>query len=141
MKKLLLIGSVGCGKTTFLQHLHGLDQTYAKTQAIYSHDGTWDTPGEFVDSLWLKHALQQASTQVDLIVFLHAATSPTCKIPPLFATYFTKPAIGVVTKTDLATPAEIDHARTVLKLTGATDIYPVSSTTGDGYDLLLPRLQ
>ena len=31
MKKLLLVGGVGCGKTTLLQRLEGRDIAYAKT--------------------------------------------------------------------------------------------------------------
>ena len=140
MQKLLLIGSVGCGKTTFTQRVKGLDQNYSKTQTIYTEDGIYDTPGEYVDTWWSKPALQQASLEVDLIVFLHAANISMSKIPPVFSTFFVKPVIGVVTKIDLATREEIDHARSLLVEAGASEVYEVSSITGEGFDTLLPRL-
>lgn len=139
MKKLLLIGSVGCGKTTFLQRLQGLDQSYAKTQAIYTQDGISDTPGEYIDSMWFKPALQQASTEVDLIVFLQSATSGIAKIPPMFTTFFVKPAIGIVTKTDIASSEQIAHAREILELTGVKQIYELSSLTGEGFETLISQ--
>jgi len=141
VKRLLLIGSVGAGKTTLMQRLHGLEQTYAKTESVYTQGGVWDTPGEFVDSMWLKHALQQASTEVELILFIQAANSGTAKIPPLFTSYFTKPVIGVVTKIDVASQSQIAHARQVLGLAGARELYEVSSLTGQGFDELLARLE
>jgi len=141
MKRMLLIGSVGCGKTTFLQRLQGLNQTYAKTQAIYTSDGVWDTPGEYIDSLWFKPALRQASMEVDLIVFLQSATAGVAKIPPMFTTFFTKPVIGIITKIDLATPAEIQHAREILELTGVREIFAVNSLTGEGFEPVVAALQ
>jgi len=140
MKKMLLIGSVGCGKTTFLQRLQGLDPTYSKTQAIYTQEGISDTPGEYVDSMWFKPALRQASMEVDLVVFLQSATMPVVKIPPTFTTFFPKPVIGVVTKIDIATEEEIRRAREILQLTGVTTIFDVSSITGQGFDELAAYL-
>ena len=140
MKKLLLIGSVGCGKTTFLQRLKGLEQSYLKTQAIYTQEGISDTPGEYIDSIWFKPALRQASMDVDLIVFLQAATVGMIKIPPTFTTFFSKPVIGIITKIDIATPEQILHAHEVLKLTGVTQIFEVSSITGEGFEELIPHL-
>ncbi len=140
-RKLLLIGSVGCGKTTFLQRLKGLERTYSKTQAIYTFEGVSDTPGELVDSIFLKPALRLASLGVDLILFLQAANVSIAKIPPMFTTFFPKPAIGVVTKIDLASEAEIAHAKSVLGLTGVREIFPVSSVTGEGFEELIPRLE
>ncbi|MDR0959238.1 MAG: EutP/PduV family microcompartment system protein [Propionibacteriaceae bacterium] len=141
MKRLMLIGSVGCGKTTFMQRLHGDVQEYSKTQTIGANDGIWDTPGEYMDSLFFKSSLKQTSSEVDLVVFLQAATVSMQKIPPAFTTFFPKPSIGVVTKIDLATPAQIAHARHLLDLTGVKEIYEVSSITGEGFDELLPRLE
>jgi len=140
-RRLLLIGSVGCGKTTFLQRLQGIEPSYRKTQAIYSQDGIWDTPGEFIDSPWLKPALRQASTNADLVVFLQAATVAIAKIPPGFVSFFVQPVIGVVTKIDIATPGQIAHARHLLKLAGARQLFEVSSLTGEGFDDVMPYLR
>lgn len=141
LRRLLLIGSVGCGKTTLMQRLLGLDQVYSKTQAVAGQAGIWDTPGEFIDTMWLKPALRQTSTNAELVVFLQAATVATAKIPPGFRSFFIQPVIGVVTKIDLATPDQIDHARHLLSLAGARPIFQVDSLSGHGWDDLLPALR
>jgi ethanolamine utilization protein EutP len=141
MKRLMLIGSIGCGKTTLMQRLQGKQHEYAKTQTIGISEGIYDTPGEYMDSLFFKSALRQTSAEVDLVVFMQAANQEMQKIPPTFTTFFTKPSIGVISKIDIATPKQIQHARHLLELTGVTEIYEVSSMTGEGYDALLPRLQ
>ena len=42
MRSILLVGSVGVGKTTLKQRLRGEDLSYAKTQALEVHDGVVD---------------------------------------------------------------------------------------------------
>ena len=39
MKKIILVGTVACGKTTLCQRLNGLDISYKKTQALA--EKTW----------------------------------------------------------------------------------------------------
>lgn len=140
MKRILLVGSVGCGKTTLLQRLHGAEFRYSKTETIYTQGRVVDTPGEYLEMPWFKHALRLASFEVDLVVMLASATVGEGKFPPGFATFFMPPAIGVVTKTDLAGPKQIGQAETYLRLAGATEVFEVSSVTGEGIDELTARL-
>jgi len=70
VKRLLLIGGVGCGKTTLLQRLHGEELRYAKTGEMYTSGAVIDTPGEYLELPWFKHALRLASFEVDLVVLL-----------------------------------------------------------------------
>jgi ethanolamine utilization protein EutP len=60
MRSILLVGSVGVGKTTLKQRLRGEDLEYAKTQALEVHDGVIDTPGEFLESRFYKHSLSSS---------------------------------------------------------------------------------
>ena len=73
MRSILLVGSVGVGKTTLKQRLRGEDLEYAKTQALEVHDGVIDTPGEFLESRFYKHSLINASYDVDTVVLVQAA--------------------------------------------------------------------
>ena len=41
MKKLILIGRTGCGKTTLTQALLGKKLVYHKTQAVYYGQAAW----------------------------------------------------------------------------------------------------
>ena len=140
MKRILLVGSVGCGKTTLLQRLHGEELNYLKTETIYTEGGVVDTPGEYLELPWFKHALRLASFEVDLVVLLASATVYEGRFQPGFTTFFMPPSIGVVTKTDIATPAQVESAGNHLRLAGATEILAVSALTGAGMDALVARL-
>lgn len=140
MKRILLVGSVGCGKTTLLQRLQGAELHYVKTETIYTMGKTVDTPGEYLELPFYKHALRLASFDVDLVVMLASATVGEAKFPPGFTTFFMPPAIGVVTKTDLADRKQIDQAEAYLHLAGVTEVFEVSSLTGDGIDALTARI-
>lgn len=140
MKRILLVGSVGCGKTTLSQRLHGVDLSYTKTETIYTQGKTVDTPGEYLELPWFKHALRSASFEVDLVVMLASATVGEAKFPPGFTTFFMPPAIGVVTKTDIADRKQISQAGSYLRLAGVTEVFEVSSVTGEGIDELTARI-
>lgn len=140
MKRILLVGGVGCGKTTLLQRLRGSELDYAKTETIYTDGALVDTPGEYLEVPWFKHALRLASFEVELVVLLASATVAEAKFPPGFVTFFMPPSIGVVTKTDIATPAEVRTAANHLRLAGATEVWEVSALTGAGVDALAARL-
>ncbi len=140
MKRILLVGSVGCGKTTLLQRLHGEEFVYAKTETIYTDRAVVDTPGEYLELPWFKHALRLASFETELVVLLASATVSEAKFPPGFTTFFMPPSIGVVTKTDIADPDQVRTAGNHLRLAGATEIFEVSSLTGDGIGALTERI-
>ncbi len=140
MKKLLLVGSVGCGKTTLLQRLEGTQLSYSKTETIYTAGQVVDTPGEYLEVPWFKHALRLASFEVELVVLLASATVSEAKFPPGFTTFFAPPSIGVVTKTDIADPAQIAVAGDHLRLAGVSEIFEVSAVNGEGIETLVDRL-
>jgi ethanolamine utilization protein EutP len=140
VKKLLLVGSVGCGKTTLLQRLRGIDFEYSKTETIYTDGQVVDTPGEYLELPWFKHALRLASFEVELVVLLASATVSEAKFPPGFTTFFPPPSIGVVTKTDIADEAAVKTAGNHLRLAGATEVFEVSALSGAGIEALAARL-
>ncbi|MCW3157276.1 EutP/PduV family microcompartment system protein [Micropruina sonneratiae] len=140
MKRILLVGSVGCGKTTLLQALHGAALNYSKTETIYTDGTVMDTPGEYLELPYFKHALRLASYEVELVVLLASATVAELKFPPGFTTFFMPPSIGVVTKTDIASPGQIDTAGDHLRLAGVGEVLQVSAVTGAGLDALRERL-
>lgn len=137
----MLAGPVDSGKTTFLQHLLRREKTYSKTQTIALEGNILDTPGEYLEHGMFNRALLLTSYDADLVLLFQSATAPETKLPPGFATYFTKPVLGVVTKVDIATAEEIGRARSFLGLAAAHDMVEVSSITGAGFDALVPRLR
>ncbi|MFT4050607.1 MAG: EutP/PduV family microcompartment system protein [Solirubrobacterales bacterium] len=139
MRSVLLVGSVGVGKTTLRQRLHGEELDYAKTQAVETHDGVVDTPGEFLESRFYKNALINASYDVDTVVLVQAADLRGTRFPPGFSTAFNREVIGVVTKCGLPDNRR-DDAIGHLKLAGAGKVFCVDSVTGDGIEELAAEL-
>jgi len=140
VRHILLIGSVGVGKTTLRQAIHGEDLDYAKTQAIEVKAGVVDTPGEFLESRFYKHALITASYSVDTVVLVQAADERGTRFPPGFSTAFNRPVIGVITKSGLGTPETIHEAEGQLRLAGARDVFIADAFTGEGMDELKETL-
>lgn len=137
-KKVIMMGGTGVGKTSLCQFLDHQDIQYNKTQAVEMIGGKMvDTPGEFTELTWRFGSLQVMTTDVDLILFLHSANSPRTLFPPQFATMFTKPAIGVVTKIDIADEHMINLAQQHLVQAGARKVFPISAVTGEGVESLL----
>ena len=134
MKSILLVGSIGAGKTTFRQRLQGLPIEYAKTQAIETFASAIDTPGEYLEVGRYKHALMLASYDVDAVLLIQAATTDETRFPPGFASTFNREVIGVVTKAGIATESQIQHAIEHLTRAGAHQILVVDSVTGEGFD-------
>lgn len=131
---MLLVGSVGAGKTTFRQQLCEEDLEYSKTQAMEVFGDIIDTPGEYLELGRFKRALLLASYDVDVVVLLEAANYDETRFPPGFAAGFNREVLGVVTKVDKADPAQIDEAVRHLELAGAQRVWCVNSLTGEGYE-------
>ncbi len=134
MKKTMLVGGIGDGKTTFRQQLLGQKIRYAKTQTMDVDQGILDTPGEYLEHVRFQRALQVASYDVELIVLLLEATSDQCRIPPNYSAAFNADVIGVVTKIDLATSAQIADAEAQLRQAGARAVFHVNCHNGVGFE-------
>ena len=133
MRSILLVGSIGAGKTTFRQQLQGLPIQYAKTQAIETFETAIDTPGEYLEVGRYKHALMLASYDVEVVVLIQAATSEDTRFPPGFASTFNREVIGVVTKAGIAAETEVHDAIDHLTQAGVHEILVVDSVTGKGF--------
>ena len=137
MKKLLMIGTVSCGKTTLSQYLSGMELVYKKTQALDVIGTAIDTPGEYLEHRAYMRNLMVLSADVDYILFLMDPTQERFMYSPVHSASFPVPVIGVVTKIDIATPKQIADAREMLEITGASPIFNISSYTGEGIPELL----
>lgn len=133
VKTILLVGSVGAGKTSFRQRLLDQPVDYVKTQAMECFDGVLDPPGEYLDQGRYQRALQVASYDVDSVVLVLDPTVGQSRIPPGFAAGFNREVIGVITKSALATPEQMDEAAGHLRRAGAAEILRVDSITGEGF--------
>ena len=136
MKKTMLIGRTGCGKTTLIQAIQGRKITYKKTQAVSFCGTIIDTPGEFVENRRFYSALMASSTTCDIVGLVQDATATNSIFPPKFGSMFNKTIIGVVSKTDMdgSNPA---LAEKFLRWAGAQEIFHTSSIQETGIKALL----
>ena len=68
------------------------------------------------------------------------ATENGTMFPPAYNSMFAKPTVGIVTKSDIATPEQIEKAKKYLKMAGARKVFVTSSVTGEGFDELVELL-
>ena len=102
MKKTMLIGRTGCGKTTLTQKLMNEEVKYKKTQSVTYKSKIIDTPGEYVENKMFYKSLLVLSADAKLIVLVQSAIDGATLFPPKFSTMFPrKEVIGVITKIDL----------------------------------------
>ena len=135
MRKLFLYGRTEAGKTSLTQALKGEKLHYHKTQYNNSWDITIDTPGEYIESKKIAHALCSISFDSDVIGVLCAANEPYNVFCPGEIGFTTRPMIGIITKIDLPN-ANIPMVTQWLKEAGCQRIFPVSNETGEGIDEL-----
>ncbi len=129
MKKLLLIGRSGCGKTSLTQALRGEKLHYQKTQGMVFDDFLIDSPGEYAENHDLGCALALYSYEADVVALLIAADDDYSLFPPCITCLVNREVIGVVTKIDKANPK---RAERWLRLSGCKKVFFVNSVTGEG---------
>lgn len=140
-KRIILIGRSAAGKTTLCQFLSHEALRYHKTQTVQIVNRNMiDTPGEYLERTYMRGALMVTATDADVIVLVQDATENGTMFPPAYTSMFAKPAIGVVTKSDLADEHQLVKAKKYLKMAGAGQLFVTSSTAGTGFEELLDAL-
>ncbi len=139
MKKLMLVGRVGAGKTTLTQALRHEKIDYHKTQYIGYGDWLIDTPGEYLENASLASAIALYSYEADVIGILMASNEPYSLYPPNCVGHVNREVIGIVTKMhdDEGSP---ERAERWLRLTGCKNIFFVDSVTGEGVENIIEYL-
>jgi ethanolamine utilization protein EutP len=135
MKKMLLVGRTGSGKTSLIQSLQGQSISYKKTQAV-RYDGLFiDSPGEFLENRRLYSALLTSSLTCDVVGLVQDSTLINSVYPPKFASMFRKTIIGIVTKVDKEN-SNPERAEEFLRRAGAKRIIRTSAIDKTGLELL-----
>ncbi|SDB23067.1 EutP/PduV family microcompartment system protein [Eubacterium oxidoreducens] len=139
MKKIILIGRTGTGKTTLTQALKGKQITYHKTQYVNHYDVIIDTPGEYCENRTLAHGIVLYAYEADVVGLMMSATEDYSVYSPNIASLATRDVIGIVTKINEPN-ARVDLARNWLRLTGCKTIFCIDSITGEGVADILQYL-
>ena len=138
MKKLILIGRSGVGKTTLTQALKGEKTHYHKTQYIDYGDFLIDTPGDYAETHDLGAALCLYAYEADVVALLIAADEQYSLFPPNITCMVNREVIGIVTKRDKADPTTAEEW---LRLSGCETVFHVDSKTGTGINKVLEHLK
>lgn len=135
MKKIMLVGKTGSGKTMLIRAIQGSTLVCKKTLAVRYEGPFVDTPGEYLENRQLYTALMATSSKCDIIGFVQDATVVNSIFPPGFATMFNKKIIGIVTKVD-SKDCNISRAEKFLGWAGAEIIVKSSSIENTGIEFL-----
>lgn len=127
----MLVGRVGCGKTTLTQVLQGRPIGYHKTQYINYFADVIDTPGEYAETKELARGLAVYSYEADVIGLLLNATEQQSLYPPNLSGAVNREMIGIVTQIDKP-EADPALAESWLRLSGCKRVFHVSAYNGDG---------
>jgi ethanolamine utilization protein EutP len=138
MKKTLLVGRHGVGKTTLKQALRGEEIHYVKTQYMDYGDWLIDSPGEYAEVHGLGAALAIYSYEADIVALLISADDDYSLFPPNITCMVNREVIGIVTKIDKASP---ERAENWLRLSGCERIFHINSHTGHGVEELKAYLR
>lgn len=142
MKRIMMMGRVSCGKTTLCQRLAGGPLTYKKTQTVEIIGQAIDTPGEYTENRRLMRGLTVSAVDADLVVFLQSSVDEEFSFSPGQASMFGVPAVGVVTKIDLAKDQQsVAQAGELLVLAGVEQVFLISCITGEGIEEFAEYLQ
>lgn len=140
MKKIILMGRSECGKTTLTQALKGREITYHKTQYINNFDVIIYTPGEYLQTHTLGHALALYTYEAHVVGLLLSATEPYSLYPPNITCMCNRDVIGIVTK--IHDPkADPERSARWLRLAGCKQIFYVDSKEGEGIPEILEYLR
>ncbi|MBE7084612.1 MAG: EutP/PduV family microcompartment system protein [Clostridiales bacterium] len=131
MRKLMLFGRVGAGKTTLTQALRGEEIKYFKTQYVNYLDTVIDTPGEYTERRETSGALALYAYEADVVGLVLSANEPYSIFAPCLTSMVNREAIGIITGIDKP-DANVARVERWLRLAGCKKIFAVSSYTGEG---------
>lgn len=138
MKKIVLVGRAGSGKTTLMQALNNEKIEYKKTQYVDNTKAMVDTPGEYAETRSLGAALAMYTFEAQVVGLVLASDEPYSIFSPCCAPVANRPVIGIVTKTDKQSP---EKAAYWLKLAGCEKVFFTSSYKNEGISEILDYLK
>lgn len=140
MKKIILFGKSGAGKTTLIQALEKKEIKYDKTQVVEYYNDFIDTPGEYLQNRTRYNALISISFDADVVGLVQDATDNECYFPGGFGDMFNKVVVGIITKSK-SEGADIERAKYYLDDAGVKEIFITDSYSSKGINDILKLLE
>ncbi|NQX69804.1 50S ribosome-binding GTPase [Paenibacillus alba] len=140
MKKVMIIGAVGAGKSTLIKALFGETDPAIKTQSLLYRDWVIDTPGEYSENPMYYRSLMATSHETAAVLLVQDATRSRNYFPPGFEQGFPVLTVGAVTKIDHP-KADVDEAIRLLRQSlPEGEIFVTSAESKEGIQRLKERL-
>lgn len=133
MKRIMLIGPSRCGKTSLTQCWRGETLHYQKRRRL-SGPRRYRHAREYLENRCLYSALLTSACDAEVIALVLNADAACSPFSPGFTAPMNRPTLGIVTKSDLASPSQISCVRTWLEQAGAQQVFITSSVTKYGFD-------
>lgn len=134
--RVMLIGSIGAGKSTLTNALLNVNEDVLKTQSLHYRDWIVDTPGEYTENPFYYKNIMATSLEVTHVFYIQDATKEKVIFPPGFSSGIPKLPVGVVTKAD---HPDADVSRAIHRLRQTLVDGPIvvtSAATGRGIQTL-----
>lgn len=106
-KRVMVIGSAGCGKSSLIQFLEGRYAPLRKAPEPIYGEKTIDCPGGYVENTYMYKHLIAIAQDASHVVLVIDASKQMDVYSPGFAQVLGKPTVGVITKLDLAPENEM----------------------------------
>lgn len=120
-KRMMIVGGGSSGKSTLANVINRKNRRITKTQDTIYGKYTIDTPSVYLEIPYNYRFLVATAQEAAILVCVVDPTRTRKVFPPRFVDSFNCLHIGVITKTDLATPKQMDYARHQLYEIGVSD--------------------
>lgn len=123
----MIVGPSESGKSTLANLLNGTDRRIRKTQDTIYGKYTIDTPSVYLELPFNYKFLVATAQEANVLICIVDPTAKVQMYPPLFATSFNCKPVGIITKIDLATEAEMVAARKQMAMLGIhSEVYELN---------------
>ena len=102
MKRWIVVGLEGSGKSTICDLIEGESHSRKKTQDLFYRPKTLEVPAAYLENAWMNNIIiMLAQNQGKANIFILDGSKLESMYSPRYAKAFTKPSLALVTKADL----------------------------------------
>lgn len=137
MKRWVIVGLENSGKSTLCDYIENEKSKRVNTQDLRYRKKTLEVPSSYLENTWMNNIIiMLAQNQGKGNIFLLDGARIKSMYSPAYAKAFTKPTIGVVTKSDLLEEKGRLKAKKILEEVVCDKIIFLSFVTNEGINEL-----
>ncbi|MCI1903677.1 EutP/PduV family microcompartment system protein [Enterococcus hirae] len=139
-KRILLIGPVDSGKSTFCSACENEAGPIRKVANIVYSKRFIDTPGVYLESPWMHKHLISLQQTASFALFFFPLGRVRKIYPPGFAKVFRVPKIGILTYKDHPAACDLEKGKKVLQETGVMDMFSLDINNRKDLEMIKKQL-